>query len=114
MVLHGRLCGRVGRRRTFFDEGHAHRAWPSSHSPTQIPIFVPFTVLGRTVLERTVLQHTALQPAGVQPAWGRQRPEVVTRPPVRTRFTITWAGASSEVLTLGPPSGTDWGGRARA
>ena len=30
MVLHGRLCGRVGRRRTYFDEGHAHCAWPSS------------------------------------------------------------------------------------
>ena len=31
MVLHGRLCGRVGRRRTYFDEGHPHRGWPSSH-----------------------------------------------------------------------------------
>ena len=71
-------------------------------------------MLERTVLEHTVLEHTALEPAGAQPARGRQRPEVVTRPPVRTRFTITWAGASSVVLTLCPPSATDWGGRAPA
>jgi hypothetical protein len=32
MVLHGRLCGRVGRRRTYFeDEAHPPSGWASSH-----------------------------------------------------------------------------------
>ena len=74
---------------------------------TNTTIFIPHTVLQHTVLEHTVLQQTgALDDA--KPGRRRQGPEVVTRPPVRTRSTIIWAGASSGELTA--PSAIGWVG----
>ena len=92
---------------------------------TNTTISVPQMVLEHAVVQQTLGEHTFLQHMVVEhtvvkqigslnaaaPARGRWRLEVLTRPPVRTRFTITLAGASLWVLTLCPPSSTDWGGR---
>ena len=69
---------------------------------TNTTIFIPHTVLQHTVLQQT----GALDDA--KPGRRRQGPEVVTRPPVRTRSTIIWAGASSGELTA--PSAIGWVG----